>query len=469
MSSDEPSMTPSQEPEDDTPELVNPSLLPPNYAQKIETDILDPVVINDDFIRFTLPKKGFLSHQSKITFAIEGQNNNKSAYFPLNIGVNSVIQRAVLKAGNRTICETDDWNYLQCYRSLFLTPENNKERERFLTQRMLSRQPEYDNTTATNTNAPTYAIDTGVYIDEASGDYAMPLYSTMSNEARKPSPVYSIFLGDLFDIFNGNNLPLYMLTDEITIELYTSESANKRTWIGSGGANDHNFRLEQSQVKMVYDTIYYDGETMEKYRQRVNRTGLTMSYVDYRLTRRTGPVNTFSSIVQNLGGAGRLVDKVILGLTDSSQTGAQNEIVILNNYVAIANGQVGAPLTLNIRYNDRDEFTRDLDNPAVQLNESRVAEQGAPMYVTTSEYSSILQPTSITSNNIETRDTRTGLQGSLVWNSFRLKRGERVNNQGIDLVYKTGIVGVDAHELKVWLALRKVARIENGLLTCYFA
>ena len=232
--------------DDDTPELIQPSLIPPNYAQKIETDILDPVVSSDSFTRWTLPRKGFLSHQSKITMSIQGQADNAGVWFPVNIGVNSLIQRAVLKAGNRTICETDDWNFLQGYRSMFLTPENNKERETFLTQRIMARRSQYANDEAFDTSAPTYTLDNGEFIDESDDEQEMPMFTAMSNEARKPSPVYSVFLGDLFDIFNGNNLPLYMINDDIHVEIYWAPTLNKRVWIdGTDGDNDHNFLLDQ--------------------------------------------------------------------------------------------------------------------------------------------------------------------------------------------------------------------------------
>lgn len=456
--------------DDDTPELINPALLPPNYAQKIETDILDPVVSSDSFTRWTLPRKGFLSHQSKITMSIQGQANNEGVWFPVNIGVNSLISRCVLKAGNRTICETSDWNFLQGYRSMFLTPENNRERETFLTQRSMSRRAQYANDEAFDTSAPTYTLDNGEFIDAVADDQEMPMFSAMSSEARKPSPVYSVFLGDLFDIFNGNNLPLYMINDDVHVEIYWAPTKNKRVWIdGDDGANDHNFLLDQNDVKMVYDTIYYDGETMEKYRNGKGKE-ITMSYVDYRLTKRTGEANGFENIIQDIGGAGRLVDKVIVGFADTQLTGLHGgEDVITGPYWSQANAVADTSLEVNIRYNDRDEYTRNLDNLATIFNESKVAENGNPPYVSQGEYSSLESTTAITTTTLQGQVMRTSLEGAFCWLGFKIKRGERINNQGMTLVYKTAIAGVDTHQLKIWIALKKVARIENGLLTCYFA
>ena len=464
------SATDFKDTQDDTPELINPSLLPPNYAQKIETDILDPVVSSDTFTRWTLPRKGFLSHQSKITMSISGQNDNAGVWFPVNIGVNSLISRAVLKAGNRTICETSDWNFLQGYRSQFLTPENNKEREMFLTQRIMSRRSEYDNDEAFDTSAPTYTLDTGEFIDDSDDDIDMPMFSAISSEARKPSPVYSVYLGDLFDIFNGNNLPLYMINDDVHVEIYWSPTAGKRVWLdGDDGENDHNFLLDQNEVKMVYDTIYYDGETMEKYRNGKGKS-ITMSYVDYRLTRRTGEANGFGNIIQDIGGAGRLVDKVIVAFCDTELDGLHGgEDLLTGPYWSMANAVADSKLEINIRYNDRDEYTRNLDNLATIFNEAKVAESGNPPYVSQAEFSSLESTTAITTTTLQGQNQRVSLEGALCWLGFKIKRGERINKQGMSLIYKTSIAGADTHELKIWIALKKVAHIENGLLTCYFA
>ena len=61
---------------------------------------------------------------------------------------------------------------------------------------------------------------------------------------------------------------------------------------------------------------------MEKFREK-NKSGLTFQYVDYRLAKRTGTVinppaanatNPFGDLTFQLGGNGRLVSKVIMGL-----------------------------------------------------------------------------------------------------------------------------------------------------------
>ena len=63
-----------------------------------------------------------------------------------------------------------------------------------------------------------------------------------------------------------------------------------------------------------------------------------------------------------------------------------------------------------------------------------------------------------------------GLETLFRWNSIRPNKGERINNKGIDLIYKipSGLTD-DTYTLRVYIELLKVATIENGRFNCYFA
>ena len=112
---------------DRIPDLMKLGEIQTDMAQVVTTDIIEPSVVSDSFARFTLDRRvGFLHSNSKIALSVVPLTNAK-AYFPLNIGVGSLIQRAVLKIGQRTISETQDFAHLHAYSSLFLTNENNKK------------------------------------------------------------------------------------------------------------------------------------------------------------------------------------------------------------------------------------------------------------------------------------------------------------------------------------------------------
>ena len=63
-----------------------------------------------------------------------------------------------------------------------------------------------------------------------------------------------------------------------------------------------------------------------------------------------------------------------------------------------------------------------------------------------------------------------GLETLFRWNAIRPNKGERVNNKGMDLIYKipTGLAD-GTYTLRVYSELLKVATIEDGRFNCYFA
>ena len=100
------------EQQEKVPDFLRLGKVPVNYLQQLETDLLDPVVFNegsgaavDGFCRFTLQPKGFLHSHSKLFVSLIPNANVSEAIFPANIGVGSVIKKAVLKVGNKVIKE----------------------------------------------------------------------------------------------------------------------------------------------------------------------------------------------------------------------------------------------------------------------------------------------------------------------------------------------------------------------------
>lgn len=467
----------------DVPELSLPSTLPSNYEMRVESDVLEPVVFSQSFCRFTLQKKGFLSHQSKITFSVAPTNDNPTAYFPLNIGVNSLIKRCVLKAGAKTLAETDDFNQLQAYRSAFIAPENNYEREQYLTGRLFNYESEYVNPEGgvnPNTNAPEFGVKTGMNIDyrPAIPSRALKPFATIDGTSQLTIdvvPTYAIFIADLFDCFYNFDMPMYMIDDEVHIELHFEDAQPSRVCLSTDAGNqpDSAYNIVQDDCRMLYDTIYYDGDTMEKHRQKKEREGgVVFSYVDYRVSKRVADQATWGAgVVQNVGGAGRIVDKVIYGIGLGDLMG-DPEVELTSKYQsdapdlsAVGAGAVkGIEASVNLFYNDRYEFPTDRTNLATLFSTTATAE-GIPLQLPKAFYGNECVA-SITGNAIEGR--RNGsLFGTEWWNSVKLMRGERVNNQGINFHFTyNGQAG--NRTLWVWLALKRTGVIKGGRVDCYF-
>jgi hypothetical protein len=133
------------------PDLLKIGQIPTSTLMTIETDVLEPVVKSDSFIRFQVQNKGIWHSHSKIEFCYKDIPSDVN--LPVGVGIHSLIQRATLKCGGKTICEVDDYNQFASYQSNFLSPEALKEREQFLSGRIAnSLNFEYTDRTPTDAN-----------------------------------------------------------------------------------------------------------------------------------------------------------------------------------------------------------------------------------------------------------------------------------------------------------------------------
>jgi hypothetical protein len=312
---------------DRIPDLIKIGAIPSSYGQMLHTDVIDPVTFSQNRVRFTLQRvAGFLHSNSKITLSLI-PNTTTSAYYPLNIGVSNLVQHARLSIGNKTVCEIDDYTHFHQYQSLFISNEDNKEREQFLSQRCINHKPIYADATTTN-SAPKIGLDVGrnPVVAAGGGAGAFELLPFMKHSAATAqtiahAPVYSVYLSDLFPFLKFNQLPMFMLNEEVHIDITFTPPTDSSTGVAlsrrmcipaAEAATAIEYQVNQNEVKLIYDSITYDGDIMQKYASQNPK--LTFQYVDYRLAKRTGNQAAFTDLTFSLGGNGRLVSKVILGL-----------------------------------------------------------------------------------------------------------------------------------------------------------
>jgi hypothetical protein len=471
---------------DAIPDLLKVGAIPSSYGQTLTTDVIDPVTFSQNRVRFTLSRvAGFLHSNSKITLAVTPVTST-TAFYPLNIGVSNLIQSAALRIGNKTVCEIDDYTHFHQYQSLFISNEDNKEREQFLSQRCINHGCVYDNFGAAEDEdkTPNSALKVGIDIGRnptvpANGTAgAFKLFPHMLHDAASATriseaPVYSVYLSDLFPFLRVNQLPMFMLNEEVHIDItftpvtsaLSGGALSRRMCVGSAdNANDAvEYQINENEVKLIYDSITYDGAIMEQYRQQNPK--LTFSYVDYRLAKRTGDENAFSDLTFPLGGNGRLVNKVLFALTPASSADPKS---LLNNVVA-RDVPVGNDVSVNLLYNDLFEFNVDRKNTALLFHTTQHAEGKVPM-VTRDEY----QTTGVSALTPETLEGRAqnsieGLRGLMRWTAIKPNKGQRVNNKGMDLIYKAPGLGADDYTLRAYLELVKIATVQDGVFDCYFA
>lgn len=446
------------------PNLVQIGSIPSDTAMDMDQEVLDPVINNDNFCRFVLSNKGFLHSFSKITLGLNAASSTGShdSTFPSNIGVHSLIQRCALRIGTTIVAETDDFNHWMGYKSMFIDNDINLERETYLSSRIIAHDFVYD--IDETSNASKYGLKTNREYDTTLNKLNPQKELVIKNGA-----VFSVSVADLFPFLRFNQLPLYMIDQQISIELHFSPSADlKRVANTDGVASGELYTIDTTQSKFVASYIYYDGELMSKYREQ--NPVLNWTYNDYRLNKRSYSDTTLETEqVLDVGGAGRIVSKVITSL--EKVVGDPDEH-ILNAYEShspdVSNDNNSLFIT-NLIYNDHRLYPIDRSNPALHFHDLVQAEQNIPHIarqefnkqgggLTDSEYLGMTQSSSVE-----------GLNGKFHYIAYRPNRNERVNSKGIQLQLKYTDLATGSYTHRTWLELVKTATLENGMFSTDFS
>ena len=470
------------------PDLLRVGTIPDNTAIDVETDILDSVVFNQSFCRFQLQNKGILHSNSKITLsASQSSASNIRSFFPVGVGIHALIDRAVLKVGTKTICEVEDYGHFAAYQSLFISGEHNKEREQYTTARLMNHETFYTNPVASgavvdgnasmsggqNADALVKGLCAGRDLDQFAdrSDYATPpeigsIY-VQPFQTIGYNPQFQVNLSDLFPFLKTSQLPLYMMKEPVSLELFWVSNL-KRYCRNSGNTQTFDVDMVQTRCQMVADYIYYPQELMSQYAQQ--NANLSFAYVDYRLAKRTIDATSGRNLILNIGGAGRICNKVIQSLSKDSILGEN----VLNNFqskgpnasltaedVASTNGS----LTYNLRYNDHFLFPVDVVNNARHFH-NIVQTEGKVPFITRQEYSG---EGLVLGGQIE-EYTQTGqLTNSFFYLANRLNRNERVNSRGIEAYIDYNTLPAGNHTLRLYIEMVRMASLNNGMLNIQYA
>lgn len=464
------------------PNLLRVSPMETTTATDVETSITDPVVKSDSFVRFTLLNKGILHSHSKITLQLTAPDG-LDRFLPPTVGAHSLISRCALKVGTKTLQEIDGYNYLSGYKQMFVSNEHQLEREQVLSGKCISHEFRYDDAVTlvggaeNDTQAFTYGLSNGKEYNSSYGgeDPDLRVHDWVN---LKNNPQFQIALADLFPMLKQTQLPLYMMQEQVSIELTFEPVQNARA-CGAEGVAAANYVVNTDEVKFIADYIFYPQSMMSAY--AVQNPEITINHFDYRHSKVSVSATSTSGTTQirNLGGAGRIVTKVITGL----QADLSLNQTITNQYHSISPeahyqfgeapgaGDQNGSLTVNIKYNDRFLYPIDVTNPARQFHNTAQAEGMVP-FVTREEFCA--EGVALTSDEFMGLQQNTGDGGDEVgvlgrfnWLAYRLNRNERINSRGIE--YFTRYQGLDngggLYTQRAWLELAKLTVIQAGYVT----
>ncbi len=461
------------------PSILNTGSIPTNTAMKVQSDVLEPLTFSQSECVFRLQPRGILHPGSSITVACDVQAGIARAFPYLNIGIHSLIRRAVLRTtAGRVINDTDEYHKLQSVKSMFVQNSVNKEREQLLTGRQMDYELIYDVKSNVKSGLG-FGISNGYeYCDSAVAGARQGL-SVRPELLNSKSPEFRIKLHDLFEYCRqGNQLPLFLLPDEqLEVVLYWADAVDYSSRLAVSKGDDANVAqpvlITKSKCKMIADYVYYAGDIMDEIRSEFSR-GMTFSYTDYRLSQQSvsgGAGGTSIGNTRNIGGNGMAVSSVYWGhQLDRNGTfliGPYNSLVPTAD--GTAGGKARTPLKSNLFVNGEYLYPQDITNPARQfhnLKETAGMIPFVPRCLYSDEGSDAL--TIDASYEFEGRPQRSQFSGEFFHQGFRLSGlSQRIDNRGIDL-HSDCEMGAGTYNLNAWIEVKKYVVITDGHLECYY-
>ncbi len=260
---------------DDIPSVMN-----------VESSVLEPIIITDTQARFVLENKGILSKDSvlqfQLTCSLPGQG-----FLPLGSGIYSLIKQATLRIGATRINNLQDL-------ALFKTMTHSYDTPSFRTN--VTRLLKGINTTMVNTNVNPGNLASGQFLPAGSNLFAEgfcgPDYQMQLTNDSNTTPCWSIKLAELFPVLYDIELPLFLLNDEVAIDLtfntQTATDSAKGTGsiccfqtLNAGVAQLGTCTLVKDTCLLYMDTITYANERMEQVAEAVNaKSGMFLDYTD---------------------------------------------------------------------------------------------------------------------------------------------------------------------------------------------
>ena len=258
-------------------------------VMEVASSVVEPIIITDTQARWVLENKGILSRDSCIQLQLLVPDaQDKLGFLPVGSGIYSLIKTAVLRIGARRINTIQDLAFLKTMTHAYDTPSYRTNVTRIL---------KGINTSMIPANVEPAGLIGGMFVP-AGGDLNAEGEQIQDSQMRLRStpeltPSWSIKLSELFPILNDIELPLFLLKDEVAIDLtFRTQSATD----GPNGTGSiccfepkvgpptmvlATCKLDKPNVLLFLDTIYYSNERMEQEAERVNaKNGLYLNYTD---------------------------------------------------------------------------------------------------------------------------------------------------------------------------------------------
>ena len=340
------------------PEALKPSTMSTVDTMNIETNVLDPIIINQNFARFVLERKGILDMGSVITLAVTcSPTATGRAYLPIKTGIHALIKRAVLRIGSKVVAITDEYGTYMTIRRQFKTPEEKSQKDMVKVGTVDVVCPDADQQGLLQLRDVEYTNNTTT----------TPLEQFTIKASDAETPIFSVKISELFPAMREIQLPLYLINEPCSIELSFNTQGAVNAQEGTiccfdSAINeaDKAISLSTTNVKFLADYLTYDDNRMEQTAKMVmSESGMIIPYEDVIMTTTNFPAIaqpaagtiTQNKVVRDLGVSGMNVRAIMAHM---KKTGVNK---LIGQYSSDA---YDVPDQYNVRINDKQFYPREV-------------------------------------------------------------------------------------------------------------
>lgn len=343
------------------PEQVDPdnysANMPPTQI-RTETVFNKPRSINNSSATFRIENTGILDFKSSrlvLQANSTGTNDDKVGYVA-NCGISALCQTAILKCG-KVICTSQNFgNYFSIVHNSFTSNNDKTEKDRYLYGTFSGFKVGIDN-----------GNDNYNGISFAPSNSMKSTVNSLADTNDKGSS-FSIPLSVLFPGFVTTDIPLYLLSQNLEIEIvFTPENTIGDRVIAvenTTALGDKNV-IAQDEVMLIEDHHFFSDQRMESIKEAYRQNGYSAPYNDLISTRDSLTDNVTTAVRSNhqISGAGKTVDSILCcnPITDSTFGSVER-----------AFGKYGSDSclekkTFNLVVNNQKQFPIDVSNMNVGI------------------------------------------------------------------------------------------------------
>ena len=230
----------------------------------VHTSILEPLVCNQNNARFQLERRGILDINSciqvariKINPTAAGSDvANEVVNAPIRAGCHAWIKSARLRVGATTIATTDEYGRYMCLNRQFKSVEERCRKDGIRNGTVDGMEPSW----------PANGSLQPMNLDWGNNDNGMPRDEGQTSEQieitedEDTTAVFAIKLSELFPMMKGVQLPLYLMADNLVIDITWQEDTEGFAFYsnqkGLGGAKYvQNCPIATTQISFLADYL----------------------------------------------------------------------------------------------------------------------------------------------------------------------------------------------------------------------